>query len=156
MTTEPVSKVAIQSKLRTAIKDIRSQLIRRPDISLLDRLMELVQPGFAYDQRGEAILGSILPHIRYVNTRTPKPIAIVLHEIGRALLLYWELERTDECVGLGHLLRRLSDYGQDGIQACELLGGIENGYSLFNRAAQRRSRDNAPSRPPSFRREAEV
>ena len=154
MTAEAVNKTAIQSRLRTAIVDIRLQLIRRPDITLIDRLMELVQPGFAYNGRGESILGSILPHIRYVNTRTPKPIAIVLHEIGRALLLCWELERTDECVGLGHLLQRLADYGTDGIQACDLLGGDEDGYSLFNRAAQKRSVDNAPSRPPSIRRKA--
>ncbi len=156
---QDVDSTVIATKLRRAINGLRRQMATRPDIALLDRLMELVEPGKAWHEQGPSCVGTILPFIRYAETRTAKPRAVVFHEIGLALIRYWELVRTSETIGLGRLLQRLEDYGEFGIDSCELLGGTNTGYSLFNRAAQERNVANAirdqssrpPSRPPALR-----
>ena len=152
-----VDHVVIGVELRTAISNLRRQLATRPDITLLDRLMELVESGKAWNHMGPTALGTLLPFIQYAETRTAKPRAVVFHEIGLALIRYWELVRTSETIGLGRLLQRLEDYGEFGIDSCELLGGPETGYSLFNREAQKRNVADAirdqKSRPPALRRQ---
>ena len=150
-----VDHSVIATKLRRAIFNLRRQLASRPDISLLDRLMELVESGKAWDHKGVCALATLLPFIQYSETRTAKPRAVVFHEIGQALIRYWELVQTSETIGLGRLLQRLEDYGEFGIDSCELLGGPSTGYSLFNRKAQERNVADAikhqNSRPPALR-----
>jgi len=152
-----VEHAVIAVKLRRAISNLRRQLGSRPDITLLDRLMELVESGKAWDHTGSTALATLLPFIQYSETRTAKARAVVFHEIGQALIRYWELVRTGETVGLGRLLQRLEDYGEFGIDSCELLGGPSSGDSLFNQKAQERNvadaiRDQRKSRPPALRR----
>jgi len=156
-----VEHAVIAVKLRQAISGLRRQLGSRPDITLLDRLMELVESGRAWDHMGPTALTNLLPFTQYSETRTAKKRAVVFHEIGQALIRYWELVRTSETIGLGRLLQRLEDYGEFGIDSCELLGGPSSGYSLFNRKAQERNVADAirsqnsrrKSRPPALRRQ---
>lgn len=120
-------KVEYARRIKDAITEIRRQV---PGSQAdLDRLSALVTPGCAYDGIGEARMP--VSNLHLPRTRTESKYAVVLHEIGQAIQLYWTLIRTDDVVGLDHLVQRLKDYAEYGFENCELLGGPDHGYGLY-------------------------
>lgn len=117
-------------RLRTAFYGIRKQNIPRLEQRTLERLAECITPSYAYDDSRD----THLPHGRPIRscTRHCSKVAVMFSEAHRAVVLYWELVRTDEAIGLFHLIDRLEYYAEHGLKGCELLGGPAGGYTLYN------------------------
>jgi len=123
-------KVNYATRLKLAIKTIRLQVLPCNQ-KVFDQFLSLVGPGYAYDSIGAYKLDWI-PDINQDRTRTEHKLAVVSHEIGKAILEYYTLIRTDDQVGLEYLVQRLENYAECGFNECELLGGPDCGYGLFD------------------------
>lgn len=117
-------------RIKAAINGIRRQVLPC-DQRLLDRLQSVAAPGFAYGARGLYEL-DFIPGAWRDRTRNKSKFAVVLHEIGQALRTYWTLIRTDDQIGLDYLIQRLENYAENDFKGCELLGGPDCGYGLFD------------------------
>jgi len=151
-----VTKRQVGARLRAAILGLSKQAASVAQRRRLDRALELVSPGCALSVTRQDVLDTFIPFSNLATSRSEDRFEIVLHEVGQAIQRYWELERSDETVGLGRLLDRLEAYVQDGFRECEVLGGDETGYVLFNRKHQARivkdaQRRHQKSRPPAVR-----
>lgn len=129
-------KLLIQQRISKAIVGLRRHWrADRTATAALDRIAILVNPGMAYGRGKDAL--SFLPDIHRERARTPKKVVIVLHEIAHLLFRYWELTRQDETTELDIRLRHLEGWAKYGLKDCQILGGPNIGYSLFNAAAQK-------------------
>jgi hypothetical protein len=125
----------LTSQVQTSLKAI-GQGLRRfmhyPNTQgTLDRCLDLCTPAHAYG--GDGLLPSPVPS--GTHTRSKNKVAIVFHEYKRAIIGYWELCRTDECVGLRAMLQQLCDYVDYGLDAFDLLGEDAGGYYLVRKGA---------------------
>lgn len=122
-------KDSVAQRLRAALYGIRQRNIPRLEQSVLEQLAECVHVPLAY----RADRDTLLPHGRplRVRVRHASKKAVVFREAHRAVILYWELIRTDEVVGLDRLIERLEYYAVHGYRNCELLGGDSDGYTLL-------------------------
>lgn len=151
-----VTKRQVGTRLRAAIVGLSRQAASVAQRRRLDRALELVSSGYALSLTRRDVLDAFIPFSHLAASRSEDRFEIVLHEVGQAIQRYWELERSDETVGLGRLLDRLDAYVQDGFRKCEVLGGPETGYVLFNRKHQARIVEDAKrrqqaARPPAVR-----
>jgi len=117
-------------QLRDDLFAIRHQLTSSKEQTWMDKLTDCVSPKLAYDGLSRLPIG--LSHKR---CRSPNKFGIVCHDVGLAIMKYWELIRTDDTVGLKPLLQKISDYAIYGIAQCEVLGGPDFGWFLWNPAA---------------------
>lgn len=130
-------KIQIQNRIRDALMGLRLYLrADRAALAYLDRIVVLVSPRMAYQDRGKDAL-SFLPNLHREKARTPEKHTIVFHEIAILLQRYWELIRTDQTSRLYSRLIRLEGWAKHGFNECEILGGPNIGYTLFDLAAQR-------------------
>lgn len=127
-------KLAAQTRIRNAISGIKRQIVARGRLTILDRLLGLVVPDHAYGDH--ASLLCFVADLHRNRSRAATKWGVVLHNLGSLLVAYWTLTRYDESVGLAGLLQRVEDYARYGFEQCNLLGDMENGFYLFNRAAQ--------------------
>lgn len=116
-------------RLKAALYGIRKQNIPRLDQSILEKLANCTTSSVAYHADRDALL----PHGSPTRSRPrhKSKTAILFVEAHRAVVLYWELIRTDEVVGLDRLINRLEYYAAHGTRACVILGGPDGGYSLL-------------------------
>jgi len=117
-------------RIKFAIVEIRRQILPCDQI-VFDQFLRIVTPNCAYDAIGAHQLNWI-PGLHRDRTREGNKLAVVVHEIGKAILLYYDLIRTDDEVGLDHLVQRLENYAENGFKGYELLGGPDIGYGLFD------------------------
>jgi len=127
-------KLAAAARIRNAISGIKRQIADRGPLTILDRLLSLVRPGLAYKERNALLC--FAANLHRTRSHQGTQWAVMLHDIGTLLNAYWALIRTDESVNLSALLRQVEDYAQYGFQQCDLLGDMEEGFYLFNKAAQ--------------------
>lgn len=121
-----LNKLEVAQRLRTVLHRL-SKLAHSPsDQGLLDRLPDLVTPKLAYDAEGS--MPGQFP--RRERTTTGRKLAVVIHEAKRAIVLFWELCRTDETIGLIPLIERLEDYAKYGLPKFDLGGEDHTGYNL--------------------------
>lgn len=123
-------KLQTAIQLRNDLFEIRRQLTSSKEQAWIDKLIDCVSPKLAYD--GLSRLPIDLSHKR---CRNPDKLGIICHDIGLTIIKYWELIRTDDTVGLKPLLQKINDYATYGIAQCEILGGSDFGWFLWNPAA---------------------
>jgi len=129
-------KLLIQKRIIAGINGLRRHRVNRADVSILDRIVPLVAPRLAYQNRGKEAL-SFVPFLHREKAQVPFKFAVVVHEIAILLQRYWELIRSDQTTGLYPRLKALEGWAKYGLEECELLGGPGVGYSLFNVALQK-------------------
>ena len=122
-------KDTLARRLRAALYGIRKRNIPRLEQRTFETLAECVLPATAYRTDRDVLL----PHGRPLQSlvRHASKKAVIIQEAHRAVVLYWDLVRYDEAVGLGWLIKRLAYYAGYGYGDCELLGGPDSGYSLL-------------------------
>lgn len=116
-------------RIRAALYRIRKRNIGRLDQRVLEQLAGAVNPIIAYHGDRD----TFLPHGRPLRSRTQhaSKTAILIREAHRAVVLYWDLIRMDETIGLDRLVGRLEFYAESGTKDCEILGGSKSGYTLL-------------------------
>lgn len=122
-------KTEVAGRLIAALYKIKRRNIPRLEQRILENLAECVTPARAYRTDRDMYL----PHGRPVRNWSlhASKMSILFHEAHQAVILYWELIRTDEATGLERMIKRLEYYAANGYKGCGLLGGSSVGYTLF-------------------------
>lgn len=129
------TKVAVRKQIVSAIVRLKRHFVDRNKLTVLDKLLVITIPDRAYSNTRLAL--SFVPDMHRNQTRLGDKWAVLLHDLGRLLMAYWALIRTDESQFLSQRLAIVEDYAKHGLDQCELMGDMEHGFYLFNEAAQR-------------------
>lgn len=138
MTHEPTlkqEKLDIEHRIKTVIIQLERQFVDRAKLTELGLLLVMVTPGNAYRNLGRDRL-SFIPDLHRNHPHNETKWAVLLHDLGLALLAYWELIRIDESMFLPTRLAKIEGYAKYGLDQCDLLGDVQTGFYLFNKALQ--------------------
>lgn len=127
-------KVAAEDRIKAAIVQLKRQFVDRSKLTVLDKFLVITVPGRAYADTSTTL--SFVPDMHRNQTHLGAKWAVLIYDLARLLMAYWEFIRSDESQSLSQRLWRVEDYAKYGLDQCDLLGDVEHGFYLFNKAAQ--------------------